>query len=88
MVERFGRDLLRREISVFAFERDARLRPAEGAGAGDAEVAELHVAALREVDVRRSHVAVNDPERLTRAVGEPMNARQGFAELARDVHGE
>ena len=69
VVERLARDLLGREVGELPLEHRAR-RAERSVGAArrprDAEVAELHAAVDRQVDVRRRDVAVDDAHRLRR----------------------
>ena len=91
VIARLTRDLLRCEVGELPLEHVAGLAPEGRArgGACDPEVPELHLPVLRQVDVRRRHVAVHDAER---AAGEriscSMHAFQRTQDLARDVDGD
>src|SRR5439155_8394478 len=65
VIERLTGDLLGREVGELPFEDGAGRVSQRGARrrARDPEVTELHLAVAREIEVRRRHVAMNDPER-------------------------
>src|SRR5690606_27122404 len=85
----FAGYLFGREIRVLALQHVARggARVAQRR-TRDAEVAELYVAVLGEIDVRRRDVAVNDAERAPFVVAEAVHASEGLADLAGDGDGD
>ena len=87
MVEVFAGDLLRREIRELALEPAVR-GSAFLLDARDAEVAELHLAAHRQVDVRGGHVAVHDAKRLAIFVGDRVDGGERFGDLSNDEERE
>ncbi len=87
MFERLAGDLLGGKVRELTIEHVAG-RAADGGPAHrsrDSKVAELHLAELRQVDVRRRHVAMNDPHRLTADVTSRMDAFKRAQEFAGNV---
>ena len=80
--------LLRRHVAVLALERAGLGLLLDRGGVGDAEVDQLHVAAPRHQDVGRRDVAVDQAERITRVVGQPVRVVEAVEDLLDDVGGD
>ena len=87
-VERARDRLLGRHVRVLAFDL-ARIRQlvAQRRRLGDAEVAQLHLAGVAADDVRRRHVAMNDPQRTAAAVDRRMRRVERGPDLGGDIRG-
>ncbi len=88
VIEGLAGHLLGREVGELPLEDRARL-VAQGLPRRrprDAEVPELHPSFLRQVQVRRGDVAVNDPERRSAGVRRRVHALERLQHLVGDVH--
>jgi hypothetical protein len=84
-IGRLAESLLGRSVAGLPFEDAGRGQVRGGRELRDAEVHELHVAAVGDEDVLRAHVAVNRTERLAVVVGELVDVVEPFERLDEDA---